>query len=169
MSQGKTSSKAWGQRMASMPGTKCIKQFWYCMLYPHVIHIHTYHKDHTYHTCMHIYIYPHIMPYCNINVFSMKCIFERLKMMRKGCTWWDSAGLHTFNWSCTYWSSVMSGDKPSNSSQATGECIKRWYLKQLWRVNQNEEYWNIIHLSFLMSQTFEVSFLDLLELCHLHL
>ena len=34
----------------------------------------------------HIYIYPHIMPYCNIHVFSMKSIFEQLKMMRKGCT-----------------------------------------------------------------------------------
>ena len=66
-SQGKTSSKAWGQRMASMPATKCIKQFWYCMLYPHVAHInaHIIKIIHIIHVC--IYTYIHIS--CHIAIF----------------------------------------------------------------------------------------------------
>lgn len=156
----KLGDKGWppyqGQSVSNTSGTACYIHMSYP--YARIIKI-----IHIIHVIMHVYIYPHIMPYCNIH--------GQLKMTRKGCTWWDSAWLHTFNWSCTYWSSVMSGDKPSNSSQATGECIKRWYLisNRLWRVKHNEEYWNLIHLSFLMSQTFEVSFLDLLELCRLHL
>lgn len=165
----KLGDKGWppcqGQSVSANSGTACYIHMSYT--YAHIMKI-----IHIIHVCIYTYIiYPHIMPYCNIHGFSMKSIFEQLKMMRKGCTWRDSAGLHTFNWSATYWSSVMSGDKPSNSSQATGECIKRWYLTSniLWRVKHNEEYWNLINLSFLMSQTVEVSFLDLLELCRLHL
>ncbi len=117
-SQGKTSSKAWGQRMASMPGTKCIKEIWYHMIYTHIIHIMSYIDIIDIHTIT--------ITYHNIHIFSMKSIFEQLTMIRKRCTWWDSPWHHTFNWSATYWSSVMSGDKPSNSSQASGECMKRW-------------------------------------------